>query len=116
MRRFGIKLVNCILILSLLGSSLTVQATGISGIKDKINDKKEEIADNQEGAVCWQEKGYMQYAGNAYKDMDECLNNCEVALINYQSNLEKRQTVSKRMQSLVDGKGAIRIAEHIFNC
>lgn len=39
---------NCILILSLLGSSLTVQATGISGIKDKINNKKEEIADNQE--------------------------------------------------------------------
>jgi len=75
-----------------------------------------EIADNQEGAVCWQEKGYMQYAGNAYKDMDECLNNCEVTLINYQSNLEKRQTVSKRMQSLVDGQGAIRIAEHIFNC
>ena len=41
------KLVNCILILSILGSSLTVHATSISGIKDKINNKKEEIETNQ---------------------------------------------------------------------
>ncbi|MBQ8822464.1 MAG: C40 family peptidase [Lachnospiraceae bacterium] len=47
MRRFCLKLVNCILILSILGSSLTVHATSISGIKDKINNKKEEIETNQ---------------------------------------------------------------------
>ncbi len=74
-----------------------------------------EIADNQAGAICWQEQGYMRYAGNAYKDMDACLKNCEVALMDYMMNFEERKTISKRMQTLVDGYGARRIAEHIFN-
>ncbi len=73
-----------------------------------------EIADNQEGAVCWQEKGYMKYVGNAYKDMDDCLKNCETALMEYHVNFEERKNVSKRMQSLVDGRGARRIASHIL--
>ena len=74
-----------------------------------------EIADNQEGAVCWQEQGYMRYAGNAYKDMGDCLKNCEIALLEYVMNYEERERISKRMQALVDGCGARRIAEHMLD-
>lgn len=72
-----------------------------------------EIADNQEGAIMWEQEGYMKYAGNAYKDMESCIEQCRKALIEYQNRYEERLEISKRMQSLVDGCGACRIAEYI---
>ncbi len=74
-----------------------------------------EVADNQEGAIRWEQEGYMKYAGNAYKDMESCIERCRKALIEYRNNYEERLKVSKRMQSLVDGCGACRIAKHIVN-
>lgn len=72
-----------------------------------------EVADNQEGAVNWEQNDYMQYAGNAYKDMESCLKNCIEALYMYNGHPEIRERRSKRMQELVDGNGAGRIAEYI---
>lgn len=73
-----------------------------------------EIADNQEGAIRWEEEGYMRYAGNAYRDMKTCLENCRRFLILYKNAYEERKAWSQRMQSLIDGYGARRIAEYIM--
>lgn len=72
-----------------------------------------EVADNQEGAVKWELNDYMQYAGNAYRDMDSCIENCMEALRMYTKYHEIRKQRSGRMQELVDGNGAKRIAEYI---
>lgn len=72
-----------------------------------------EVADNQDGAVKWEQNNYMQYAGNAYEDMESCVKNCIEALYMYTEHLEIRKCRSKRMQELVDGNGARRIAEFI---
>lgn len=72
-----------------------------------------EVADNQEGAVNWERKDYMQYAGNAYKDMDLCVEKCVEALRMYTKQQQIRKRKSERMQELVDGNGAKRIAEYI---
>ncbi len=74
-----------------------------------------EVADNQEGAIRWEQEGYMKYAGNAYKDMENCLNGCLQALKEYVGSYEERVEKSKCMQSLIDGNGAYRIAEYIIN-
>lgn len=73
-----------------------------------------EIADNQNGAIVWQQEDYMEYAGNAYKDMDLCMLNCESSLLKYMNNYELRMKRSQKEQNLVDGNGAIRIAELIL--
>lgn len=72
-----------------------------------------EVADNQNGADAWEKAGYMIYAGNAYKDHEECIRQCVKALLFYKNNYEDRKIKSMRMQSLVDGYGAKRIAEYI---
>ncbi|MCM1157837.1 MAG: UDP-2,4-diacetamido-2,4,6-trideoxy-beta-L-altropyranose hydrolase [Bacteroidales bacterium] len=74
-----------------------------------------EIADNQEGAVFWEEKGYMLYAGNACRDMDSCVKRCVEALLAYCKSEEMRRDKSVRMQSLVDGYGAQRIAKYLLD-
>lgn len=74
-----------------------------------------EIADNQEGAAIWEKYNYMQYAGNAYKDMEACVDNCIKALCMYIDNFELREYRSDHMQTLVDGNGAKRIAKYIAN-
>ncbi len=72
-----------------------------------------EIAQNQEGAVTWEREGYMFYAGNAYKDMNQCMEICVESLLKLQNSYKIRKEKSRRMQSLVDGNGARRIAEYI---
>lgn len=72
-----------------------------------------EVADNQEGASVWEENGYMLYAGNACIDKENCIQRSIAALKEYNSSYEQRRKKSKRMQSLVDGNGAGRIAEYI---
>ncbi len=74
-----------------------------------------EIADNQEGAIAWEENGYMLYAGNAYKNRQLCMDNCRKYLVEYQNNYELRKEKSLRMQSLIDGLGAERIAQYLIN-
>lgn len=74
-----------------------------------------EVADNQNGAAIWQEEDYMAYAGNAYKDISACAVNCEKALLEYIADYDMRKRRSKRMQQLVDGRGAYRIAEYIIS-
>lgn len=72
-----------------------------------------EVADNQKGAVIWQEAGYMLYAGNAYQDKEQCMQKCIESLLQYKSNYELRKGKSALMQSLVDGFGAERIAQYL---
>ena len=74
-----------------------------------------EVADNQHGAVIWQQQDYMEYAGNAYMDMESCVKQCEKSLIKYMENRKMREQRSHRMQTLVDGSGAKRIAQYIVN-
>lgn len=74
-----------------------------------------EIADNQEGAEMWEKSGYMLYAGNVYKDKKQCMQRCIEALLRYKGSYEERKDKSKRMQSLIDGYGAKRIAQYLVN-
>ena len=71
------------------------------------------IADNQSAAKQWEQHGYMKYAGNACLDMENCLENCKKSLVEYRDNYKERMETSKRMQSLIDGYGAKRIAEYV---
>lgn len=72
-----------------------------------------EIAANQEGAIAWEQRDYMTYAGNACKDMNDCVTRCIEGVQQYMQNYELRKRRSRRMQELVDGNGARRIAEYI---
>lgn len=72
-----------------------------------------EIADNQNGAKTWQDHDYMLYAGNIVKNEETCLAACLSHLNTYINNYQLRRSFSERMQSLVDGKGAERIAEYL---
>lgn len=74
-----------------------------------------EVADNQKGAVAWERNGYMIYAGNAYEDKEQCMQKCIKALLQYRDNYELRHDKSVRMQSLVDGNGARRIAQYLVD-
>lgn len=74
-----------------------------------------EVADNQDGAYLWEEKGYMLYSGNAYKRQEDCLKKCEKYLVMLMNDSGLRERLSKNMQSLVDGKGALRIAKYLMN-
>ena len=73
-----------------------------------------EIADNQNGAVVWEDSGCMLYAGNAYKNQLDCLKQCEIALEKLCSDYKLRVEMSNNMQKMVDGKGAKRIAEYLI--
>lgn len=73
-----------------------------------------EVADNQHGAVRWQENGYMAYAGNAAYDINTCIENSLNILIQYKKDYNIRCEYSKKMQSLVDGMGAERIAMYLL--
>lgn len=73
-----------------------------------------EVADNQEGAKIWGEEGYMLYAGNAGRENKRCLEQCIEALLFYKGHYVERIEKSIKMQSLVDGYGAKRIAEYIL--
>jgi len=72
-----------------------------------------EIAANQEGAIEWENKDYMIYAGNACKDMDSCVQRCIEGIQQYVQDWELRKKRSHKMQELIDGNGAKRIAEYI---
>lgn len=74
-----------------------------------------EIAENQEGAIIWEETGYMLYAGNAYKNRQQCMKKCIDALLRYKNHYQERRDKSIRMQSLVDGYGAMRIAQYLIS-
>lgn len=71
------------------------------------------IADNQKGAEKWQDSGLMFYAGNVEENMSDCINKCYVDLKKYMSDKKIRMNNSKKMQSVIDGYGAQRIAEYI---
>lgn len=73
-----------------------------------------EVADNQVGAKLWETGGYMFYAGNAYLNQGECLEECQTKLQKLCENLDARKAMSKNMQKLVDGKGAFRIASYLI--
>lgn len=71
------------------------------------------IADNQENIGIWQDRGYMRYAGNVCENMDECINNCIMNIKVYCEDMKTREKQSKRMQHLLDGLGAKRIADYL---
>ncbi|MFU0827255.1 MAG: hypothetical protein ACFWTJ_06920 [Lachnoclostridium sp.] len=71
-------------------------------------------ADNQKDLVrAVSQMGIMYYAGDVQKDMEVCYNNIEKYLKIYDS-FDIRKEKSAAMQSLVDGKGADRIASYIL--
>lgn len=72
-----------------------------------------EIADNQKGAIAWEQNEIMLYAGNAAVDMKQCMATCLDKLIQYNRDYELRRRNSRKMQSLIDGNGARRIAEYV---
>lgn len=72
-----------------------------------------EVADNQRGAVKWQEDKYMLYAGNVFEEPDRTIEQCLRHLRNYVFDYELRCEYSARMQALIDGKGAGRIAKYL---
>lgn len=74
-----------------------------------------EIADNQNGAKTWQDHDYMLYAGNIAKNEETCLAACLSHLNAYINNYQLRRSFSERVQNLVDGKGAERIAEYLLS-
>lgn len=73
-----------------------------------------EVADNQAGACMWEQSDYMFYAGNAGADRMDCVRNSISMLKAYMADLNLRQRRSQRMQSLIDGLGAERIAASIL--
>lgn len=74
-----------------------------------------EVADNQRGADKWQKEGYMLYAGNVADNMKVCIENVVKDIVRYKNNLELRNNYSKKMQQLVDGGGAERIARYLLD-
>ena len=73
-----------------------------------------EVADNQAGARLWEQGGYMIYAGNAYMEQEKCIETCRKGLLKLQENFELRNNMSEKMQGLVDGLGASRIADYLI--
>lgn len=73
-----------------------------------------EVADNQAGAKAWQQGGYMIYAGNAYMDQDSCLKQCQAGLVSLCDDYNIRKDMSQKMQNLIDGQGADRIADYLI--
>lgn len=73
-----------------------------------------EIADNQTGAQNWEKNNYMLYAGNISFDENTCLLHCLDHILTYKNHYELRKTHSKRLQTLVDGQGAKRIAAYLY--
>lgn len=72
------------------------------------------LADNQlENVKKFQEDGIIDYAGDARKD--NVAENVEELLEKYCYDVELRKEKSQRMQQLVDGKGALRIAKVIID-
>lgn len=72
-----------------------------------------EVADNQYGARCLEEEGYMMYAGKAYKDIDKTIDKVVTKLKRLIADADMRIKMSKREKCLVDGCGSERIAEYI---
>lgn len=72
-----------------------------------------EIADNQRGAKRWEEKEIILYAGNACDELESCIESCVESIIKYKNSYSLRKKSSKKMQNLVDGNGAKRIAEYV---
>ena len=73
-----------------------------------------EVADNQAGADMWEKGGYMLYAGNAYLKQEDCLNNCVDNLNSLCEDYELRFKMSRNMQGVVDGLGALRLADYLI--
>ena len=74
-----------------------------------------ETADNQDGVSVYEKEGYLRYAGNAYKDPKGCAGRCIEIMTELAADFEARKEMSARMQSLVDGLGARRIAEALLS-
>lgn len=74
-----------------------------------------EIADNQCGAKRWETERYMLYAGNAMVDIGACKTNCAGHIHTYVENRKLRKEISEKIQSLVDGCGAQRIAQYMIS-
>ncbi|MBE5953787.1 MAG: UDP-2,4-diacetamido-2,4,6-trideoxy-beta-L-altropyranose hydrolase [Lachnospiraceae bacterium] len=73
-----------------------------------------EVADNQVGARLWEQGGYMIYAGNAYMEQEKCIGACIKGLLKLQGDYNFRKNMSHKMQGLVDGLGASRIADYLI--
>lgn len=72
------------------------------------------LADNQlENVKKFHEDGIIDYAGDVRKD--DVVENIERYLQLYDSDQKLRQEKSKKMQELVDGKGAWRVAEALIS-
>lgn len=74
------------------------------------------FADNQLEAIKELDKlGVIYYAGDVRNDLNICLTNIEGRIIQYISDEILRKRISQKMKSMVDGLGADRIAEQIYD-
>lgn len=72
------------------------------------------FADNQlDNVKQFQQDGIIEYAGDIRTE--DIFENIKIYLEKYHLNKVIRQKVSKKMQSLIDGRGAMRIANAIIN-
>ncbi len=73
-----------------------------------------EVADNQAGAQLWEQGGYMIYAGNAYMEQEKCIEACIKGMLKLKEDYVFRKKMSQKMQGVVDGLGASRIADYLI--
>ena len=57
----------------------------------------------------------MYYAGNVYKDRNACLGKVVNYLRRYVDDYQDRSDKSVKIRSLVDGKGAVRVAKELLD-
>ena len=73
------------------------------------------FADNQlDGVQEFDRQNIIYYSGDIRVQEEECLRNIHERLCRLISDHQLRGTISVRMQSLVDGLGAVRITEHLL--
>lgn len=72
------------------------------------------LADNQfQIAETISQRGLIPWVGDVRYNMPECMRGIMFHLEKFMSDARQRKGISRRMQELVDGHGAERIAEHI---
>lgn len=73
------------------------------------------LADNQMNAArTFSERGIIPYAGDVRSGMEETIESIADAIRDYHAHPEKRAAVSERMKTVVDGRGAERIADMLI--
>ena len=97
---------QCDIAIAAGGSTLyELSAVGVPTLCFAFVDNQEQIVDT------FYQEGYVVYGGNYRKEKEHFAENLAASLEVLAGNEESRRQFSSKMRSLVDGKGAGRIAE-----